>query len=109
MTLAPALFSTPMMERLPERAKKQILQSAEFPVSAGGDMGAIEAYPHTDILLHSRPVYAGPLWSPRRVRTGSGLHHRKHYHGEWRLLFCLPPSASAYRLSLPLFPLFSFS
>jgi NAD(P)-dependent dehydrogenase (short-subunit alcohol dehydrogenase family) len=33
MTLAPALFSTPMMERLPDKAKKQILRSAEFPVS----------------------------------------------------------------------------
>ena len=31
-TLAPALFSTPMMERLPEKAKRQILRSAEFPV-----------------------------------------------------------------------------
>lgn len=35
MTLAPALFSTPMMERLPEKAKKQILRSAEFPVRFG--------------------------------------------------------------------------
>lgn len=35
MTLAPALFSTPMMERLPEKAKRQILKSAEFPVRFG--------------------------------------------------------------------------
>lgn len=33
MTLVPALFSTPMMERLPDRAKREILKSAEYPVS----------------------------------------------------------------------------
>jgi NAD(P)-dependent dehydrogenase (short-subunit alcohol dehydrogenase family) len=38
MTLAPALFRTPMMERLPERAREVILRAAEFPVSRQGAM-----------------------------------------------------------------------
>ncbi|PWN45039.1 NAD(P)-binding protein [Ceraceosorus guamensis] len=35
MALAPALFSTPMMERLPQRAKDAILRTAEFPLRFG--------------------------------------------------------------------------
>ncbi|PWN52965.1 3-hydroxyacyl-CoA dehydrogenase type-2-like protein, partial [Violaceomyces palustris] len=35
MTLCPALFGTPMMENLPERAKAKILRSSEFPARFG--------------------------------------------------------------------------
>lgn len=35
MALAPALFETPMMRRLPDRARAQILKSAEFPARFG--------------------------------------------------------------------------
>ncbi|UZJ57106.1 hypothetical protein CBS101457_006426 [Exobasidium rhododendri] len=55
MTLAPALFSTPMMKRLPEKAKKQILRSAEFPVR----FGYPEEFAHAVVTIIENSILNG--------------------------------------------------
>ncbi|KAN0065255.1 hypothetical protein ACQY0O_001752 [Thecaphora frezii] len=55
MTLAPALFSTPMMEQLPERAKAQILKNAEFPVR----FGEPDEFAHAVRMIIENPMLNG--------------------------------------------------
>ena len=73
MTLAPALFSTPMMESLPERAKAQILRSSEFPVRFGHP----DEFAHAVAAIIENPmlVRCNPAQYPTRctARTDSAL------------------------------------
>ncbi|EPQ26886.1 uncharacterized protein PFL1_05521 [Pseudozyma flocculosa PF-1] len=55
MTLTPALFSTPMMQQLPDRAKAQILKSAEFPVR----FGEPDEFAHAVKMVIENPMLNG--------------------------------------------------